>query len=166
LIFFSEDIPGGYGWIFPKRDVANVGVGVDKEFGKSPKEVLDKFLEKVQDIVHKKVLKMHAGLIPVSGMDVLEEKGILFVGDAAAMAHPVTGAGVSNAFLAASILAEAVLEGRDVAKRYKRECLSFFGSIFGHALKRRELFLSVWREGKKLSSVLEKVWVGFRDYYE
>ena len=28
-IFLSADIPGGYGWLFPKGDVANLGAGVD-----------------------------------------------------------------------------------------------------------------------------------------
>ena len=30
-IFLSAGIPGGYGWLFPKREVANVGAGVAPE---------------------------------------------------------------------------------------------------------------------------------------
>lgn len=165
LIFFSEEIPGGYGWVFPKGNVANVGVGIDKSFRRNPKEVLDNFLKKIQDIVEINPLEVHAGLVPIQGMDVLFHGALFFIGDAAGMAHPVTGAGICNAIQAATLLAECILRGGNIAGNYEKECHEVFGSAFERAIKKRELFLSVWKEGKELSKILEKVWIGFGGYY-
>ena len=57
-VYFRKYIPGGYGWVFPKDNVCNVGVGVNLKFGIPPREALKKFVKELvnQEIIFNKRL--------------------------------------------------------------------------------------------------------------
>ncbi|MCX8060513.1 MAG: NAD(P)/FAD-dependent oxidoreductase, partial [Aquificaceae bacterium] len=59
LVYFREYIPGGYGWLFPKGQVANVGVGVDPYFSVNVVESLKRLVGELvaEGLVENKVLK-------------------------------------------------------------------------------------------------------------
>jgi geranylgeranyl reductase family protein len=63
-VYFDREYPGGYAWLFPKGDVANVGVGVKRELGGLPKEAFRRFEERVKDRIGK-LVSITAGRIPV-----------------------------------------------------------------------------------------------------
>ncbi|MEZ6031457.1 MAG: NAD(P)/FAD-dependent oxidoreductase, partial [Hyphomonadaceae bacterium] len=98
-IFLSADIPGGYGWLFPKRDTAHVGVGVDAAFRTRLKPLLERLRSKLLDEarIGAEVLAITGGAIPAGGiLDPVAAIGgrpVLLAGDAAGLANPVTGAG-------------------------------------------------------------------------
>lgn len=101
-------VPLGYGWIFPKRDHLNLGFGVPFKKGKDLKAITQNFIEnrsRLNVIDHKAL----AHWIPFAkvGAPVVKD-GVLLVGDAAGMADPTTGAGISWAALSSALAAPRV----------------------------------------------------------
>jgi geranylgeranyl reductase family protein len=104
-------LPGGYGWIFPKGDHVNVGVGGDESEGPRLREELRQMCEEY-------------GVDPAAATDVrgyrlpmrtrataLVRNNALLVGDAAGLVDPFSGDGMYEAFLSAQLAAEAILAG-------------------------------------------------------
>ena len=117
-------IPLGYGWIFPKRDHLNLGFGVPFKKGKDLKAITQHFVAKrsgLNVIDH----KAPAHWIPFAkvGAPVVRE-GVLLVGDAAGMADPATGAGISwaakSSALAAPAIQDAVMGDPSALPRYQQ----------------------------------------------
>ena len=66
-IYLSNKMPGGYGWLFPKGDVANIGMGVyadQKELLKPALEDLHKRIAKTGQ-VGTEIIGYTGGAIPV-----------------------------------------------------------------------------------------------------
>ena len=115
LVLELATVPGGYGWIFPKGDHVNVGVGGWGEEGPRLRR-------------HLQVLCEHYGIEPdeLSGVrghrlpmrrreTVLAHGRALLVGDAAGVLDPVSGDGIYEAFVTGRLASEhvfALLEGR------------------------------------------------------
>jgi flavin-dependent dehydrogenase len=102
-IFLSAEIPGGYGWLFPKDDVANLGAGVDPAHkARLNKDIVAGLHSSLvaNDRVGSEILGLTGGPIPVGGM--LRPRGmsgdtlVLLAGDAAGLANPVTGASIGR----------------------------------------------------------------------
>jgi geranylgeranyl reductase family protein len=103
-------IPGGYGWVFPKGDHVNVGVGGWEAEGPKLRGHLaeicrrhgidDAGLESVRG--HRLPLR-RAGFVPARGR-------ALLVGDAAGLVDPLTGDGMYEAFISARLAADAALD--------------------------------------------------------
>jgi geranylgeranyl reductase family protein len=101
-------LPGGYGWIFPKRD--HLSVGVFKAIpGKAIglKKALEKFIASEAVLLDPKILHMQGHQIPLGGKTRTLHKGrVLLVGDAANLADPWMGEGISYAVVSARLAAE------------------------------------------------------------
>jgi len=84
LIFFRDYIPGGYGWIFPRGDHANVGVGVDPRYPVRVGEVLSRFVEEVRSLglIRGSEIRRSGGWIPAEGMKEPLRGRIMLVGSA------------------------------------------------------------------------------------
>ena len=103
-------IPGGYGWVFPKGDHVNVGVGGWESEGPRLRGHLAELcrqhgidesgLESVRG--HRLPLR-RPGFVPARGR-------ALLVGDAAGLVDPLTGDGMYEAFVSARLAAEAALD--------------------------------------------------------
>ncbi|MDI6800143.1 MAG: geranylgeranyl reductase family protein [Actinomycetota bacterium] len=83
-VYFSKSFPGGYGWLFPKGEVANVGVGVDPKFGIAPINALKGFIGQLisEGRVKDRIIQRTAGLIPSGGLIDLVQGNMLLAGDA------------------------------------------------------------------------------------
>ena len=46
-VYFRDYIYGGYGWVFPKGNKANVGIGVDIKTKLEPSEILNMFIDEL-----------------------------------------------------------------------------------------------------------------------
>ncbi|WP_448587966.1 geranylgeranyl reductase family protein [Thermocrinis sp.] len=163
LIFFREYIPAGYGWIFPKGKVANVGVGLDPSFGINVMKSLELFFEEVvkEGFVEKRILKRTGGWIPADGLlDVLREK-VMLVGDAGGFCHPITGGGIANAVLSGSMCAEAILSGRLVD--FEEAVEDTFGETLRRASHKRKSYMREWNN---LRQRVPRTWIAFREYWE
>jgi geranylgeranyl reductase family protein len=101
-------LPGGYGWIFPKRDHLSVGVFraiPGKAIGL--KKALEKFIASEAVLLDPKILHLQGHHIPLGGQTRTLHKGrVLLVGDAANLADPWMGEGISYAVVSARLAAE------------------------------------------------------------
>lgn len=103
---FPKQNPIGCFWIFPKRDLFNVGVArFHTGLGPSLKGLLDEFRNNHPLTAKKQVLSARAGLIPAKLASRLHGDGCLVVGDAAGFTDPVTGGGIQAAIRSGEVAA-------------------------------------------------------------
>ncbi|HZL26934.1 MAG TPA: geranylgeranyl reductase family protein [Acidobacteriaceae bacterium] len=142
LVFDFSPIPGGYGWLFPKGDHINIGVGAfaPKETRGDPssaaassspkvgptdalvKQVTRTLLaaytrQKLGVDLPKEVTGQHLGM---GGHLYVPHGRVLLAGDAAGLVDPLTGEGIHSAIVSGQAAAAAILETRDVAAAYAR----------------------------------------------
>ncbi|MEK6679116.1 MAG: NAD(P)/FAD-dependent oxidoreductase [Nitrospirota bacterium] len=170
-VYFRDYIHGGYGWVFPKGNKANVGIGVDTSFGLDPSEALDRFVDELfkSGRIEKKILNSTGGLIPVGGIIGLRKDNILLCGDAAGQCNPITGAGISNAVLCGSlageIAAKAVIDDNlDILLEYDEAIDELVAHSINHAVEKRRHLQQHWGKDT-LSEALKTCWIAFEGYY-
>ncbi len=163
LIFFRDYIPGGYGWVFPKGKLANVGVGVDPFFKVNVMASLRKFVEEVtaEGLVEKRIVKRTGGWIPAEGVKKPLRERILLVGDAGGFCHPITGGGIANAVLTGSMAAQSLLEGDP--QEYEEEALEVFGPTLNRAAQKRKKLMKRWDD---LKFIIPRTWIAFDEYWK
>jgi geranylgeranyl reductase family protein len=104
------DIPGGYGWIFPKGDHANVGVGGWQEVGPELRTHLQRLCD-AHGLDPGALYALRGHRLPLRrpGTRIASERALL-VGDAAGLIDPVSGDGMYECFVSARLAAAAVVE--------------------------------------------------------
>jgi geranylgeranyl reductase family protein len=103
-------VPGGYGWIFPKGDHVNVGIGGNESEGPRLREHLRKLcalheldLDDATDTRGYRLPMRRPGSPLARGTTAV-------IGDAAGLVDPFSGDGMYEAFLSAKLVADATLE--------------------------------------------------------
>ena len=105
------DIPGGYGWVFPKGDHVNVGVGAWQDEGPRIREHLARVCEAHGlDPAQLGSLRGHRLPLRRPATRLAGERALL-VGDAAGLIDPVSGDGMYECFVSSRLAAEAILAG-------------------------------------------------------
>jgi geranylgeranyl reductase family protein len=106
------DIPGGYGWVFPKGDHVNVGVGAWQDEGPRIREHLAHVC-RAHDLDPEQLDGLRGHRLPLRRREtrIVNERGLL-VGDAAGLIDPVSGDGMYECFVSSRLAAEAILTGR------------------------------------------------------
>lgn len=101
-------IPGGYGWIFPKKDHLSTGVGGSLCQAKRLKPGYQKVLSS-QDLGDYEITKLRSHFLPVrrNGAAIQQERSLL-LGDAAGLVDPLTGEGIYYAIKSAQIAAPII----------------------------------------------------------
>jgi geranylgeranyl reductase family protein len=175
-IFLRPEIEGGYGWLFPKGTVGNLGLGVLP----SRKALLKPLLcELHMELVAARRVgpRIHAttgGAIPVGGIAGLAASlgatTVMLAGDAAGLVNPVTGAGINPAVLSgrmAGRAAAAVIAGDSTATGdYAEEAEDLFGPSIALALRRRREVLAAYTAGQKPDdAALRRGWIAYSDYW-
>ena len=104
--------PGGYGWIFPKADHLSVGVGVFADGGarRRLRDELSRYLH-ATGLGDASLLRVRGAPIPVRPR-IAARGPVLLAGDAAGLADPLTGEGISLAILSGRLAAESLLAVR------------------------------------------------------
>ncbi len=104
-------VPGGYGWLFPKGDHANLGVGGWGTEGPRLRDHLGRLalahgltLDDLSDLRGHRLPMRRLGTPAAAGR-------VLLVGDAAGLVDPLSGDGMYEAFVSARLAADAVLAG-------------------------------------------------------
>jgi len=170
-VYFDKRFYGGYAWLFPKRDSANVGLGIKLRSGGNAdiKRLLAYFVQKIvrQGKIFASPIATTMGLIPVSGPVNSVKENIVLVGDAAGQTHPITGAGISQAVICGRIAARAIikaLKNRDLKalNQYELEWHALFYDELKRASERRNLMEQNWNNLKKY---FKRIWVSFPEYY-
>ncbi|MBS1263272.1 MAG: Digeranylgeranylglycerophospholipid reductase [Methanonatronarchaeales archaeon] len=139
LLEFGPDLVG-YRWIFPKSEVeANVGLGWSTVRGPDdPWGVLGEFLERrVEGVEVRGQTAGVIGTVPAEPLYV-PGNGVAKVGDAAGLADPSNGEGMSSAVVSARLLAEAVYSG--TLPRYERRVKE----VLGPQLRNSRFLRRVW----------------------
>ena len=174
-IFLSGDIPGGYGWLFPKGKVANIGLGVRPQDKSRLKELLEQLHSRmIQDgRVGDDVLGYTGGPIPVGGMvqpyGHLKDTLVLLVGDAAGLTNPVTGAGINSAVLSGRLAGQYAGEflsgNSNAAADYCEELEDLFKPALERALKRRREVLATFDGTGPAPDDLRRGWIAYSEYW-
>ena len=181
--FFSPYIHCGYGWLFPKTDKVNLGIGTDSAHEvKNIFTVFKKHLhlsgiitenpESSQNLLLKEKVPTVTGLIPDSGIvDTPVSEGFILVGDAAGLCNPITGAGIYNSVYSARLVSEIIFKSLklkdlkillEIRQVYEKE----FGNAFNRAISKKIYMKNNWNnKAVQFPGLIRKIWVAFKDFY-
>ncbi len=173
-IWLSDEFPGGYGWLFPKGPVANLGIGADRHFEDDLKAPLDRLHARLvaRGLVGREILSRTGGAIPVGGMRAsLVVESVLFVGDAAGLTHPVTGAGIAAAVESGECAGRAAARFARTAEEavltgYDEDMRDQYGVTLERAAARRRDLERHWRTPSAQDDcTLRRGWIAFPEYF-
>jgi flavin-dependent dehydrogenase len=114
LVFDFAPLPGGYGWLFPKGDHINIGMGA---FAPDANETQLKSVTRtlladyathklgIRELPH--ITGQHLGM---GGQAYIPLGRVLLIGDAAGLCDPLTGEGIHSAIVSGQAAAAAILE--------------------------------------------------------
>ena len=173
-IYLSDDFPGGYGWVFPKGEVANVGLGIDRRFGDDLGTPLEGLVAELAErgLVENRVLGRTGGSIPVGGLRPMVHDGpVLLVGDAAGLTHPITGAGIPAALVSGERAGEAAAEylaeaDAEALADFEEDVRDQFETSVNRGVARREELERVWgTPGARADRPHRRGWIAFSEYF-
>jgi geranylgeranyl reductase family protein len=154
-IFISSDI-FGYGWIFPKKEHLNIGIG---GLSSKTKNVSASFVRFIRLLKKMKLIptdikdgKFKAYSVPVTGLlKKVHADRVVLCGDAAGSSSPTYGEGVYYAMTSGQIASEVVLEALDEENvfsdglsSYRKKLMEDFGFDHESALNLQRQALNVW----------------------
>jgi flavin-dependent dehydrogenase len=171
-VFFDHRIYGGYGWLFPKGDEANVGIGM-KNRGDGGHNICKVLLDLLSSLAAQGKIKgkpfdIVAGRIPAEAPRAITGGNILLAGDAAGHTHPITGAGIPQAVIGGRMAgkwAARAVESGDLGNLagYQSEWLNLFGETLEQGFSRRLLLERKWDQ---LEEIIKCCWITFKEYHE
>jgi geranylgeranyl reductase family protein len=172
-IFLSADIPGGYGWLFPKGDRAHIGAGVDPAHRPALKPIVARLHASLVGAgrVGTRVLALTGGAIPAGGLlkpwGMAGEALVLLAGDAAGLTNPVTGAGIAAAVSSGTLAGEAAAAwragDRAAGEAYEDELRGLFQPALDRALERRRERAAQGAHAG--SAALRRAWIAYPEYW-
>jgi len=105
-------VPGGYGWVFPKGDHANLGVGGWMAEGPRLRDHLER-LACAHGVDPAALTEVRGHRLPMRELGAPAARGrVLLVGDAAGLVDPLSGDGMYEAFVSSKLAATSILAGR------------------------------------------------------
>ncbi len=170
-VYFTEGIFAGYGWLFPKNNIANVGLGLKQGVHSkdSIRKILDRFVDMLKSMgkVKGDPIGFAAGWIPSEPVRKTVYDSVALVGDAAGHTHAITGAGIfASVFggkMAGKWAARAVHENDiTMLNQYDDEWQDLMSDTLDRAYQRRQYMETHWDD---FQTTVQKCWVAFRDYY-
>jgi len=149
LVFDFAPLPGGYGWLFPKADHINIGVGAfAPATGASHAQLKQVTRALLLDYAQQKLgvttLSHITGQqLGMGGHTYIPRGRVLLVGDAAGLVDPLTGEGIHSAVVSGQAAAAAILECdlndhlNEVAAAYARHLAPLLKTLtFSHRAAR------------------------------
>lgn len=170
-VYFDERFFGGYAWLFPKGNMANVGLGIKRGKGINIiRKNLGYFLHELKEKnrITGEISGYMAGWLPAESPRNIIKDNVMLAGDAAGQTHPITGAGVSPAVICGNMAGEWAAEAlkKDdpgILAEYEAEWMDLYGESQERAFRRRELMEKNWHT---LDKIIKKCWVAFEEYYK
>ncbi|MFW9967858.1 MAG: NAD(P)/FAD-dependent oxidoreductase [Candidatus Thorarchaeota archaeon] len=148
----------GYGWIFPKLDTINVGLGIVGKYAKGLPRYFESFIKMLRrDGYIRKSVDLSASkgaLLPTGGTIAKSySQRCLLIGDSAGMVNPITGGGIAHAMVAGKIAAAVLarnlendaLEDSDLS-RYQTLWMTEFGKEIKSQLIVQKVFTGVFAD--------------------
>ena len=176
-VYFDPRYFGGYAWVFPKGDRANVGIGIHSAHTNKIKQLLNLFC---QDLMAQHVLpdavvySKTAGRIPCGGLvECLAAGNLLVAGDAAGCTHPVTGGGIFNAVVSGQLAAESIARyfNNKMAKgpivvSYEQDLRKELGPQLDKGRRKILTRDANWvDDSQKFAAIIRNSWIAFPEYY-
>jgi digeranylgeranylglycerophospholipid reductase len=156
-LYFGTVAPGGYAWMIPKDDGANIGLGVQPQMAGhvNLRPLLEKFAKKY-DV--QEVCTVGGGWVPASGPIPRTVKGRnLLAGDAAGMVMASNGGGVCVAMisgeLAGQAAADTVQKGAPL-EAYERAWREQAGPTLKYSLHSKRLADIFFRNDRSLEWIM------------
>lgn len=123
-----------YAWMIPMGgNRVNIGLGVKAVHGHlNPKEVLYSHFHLWPELIGSSLIEAKWGVVPTrSPITPLCSNGVMFVGDAACQANPISGGGIGSSLaagkLAGGVAADVIKRGHDLMEYHERY-LSAYGN--------------------------------------
>lgn len=136
--------PHGYAWAFPKKNHVSIGVLSTAQRGRDLKSAMARYLERL-GCASAIQIEQHGYVIPVSPRKgPFVRKRVLLVGDAAGLADPVTGEGISFAIRSGLMAAQSLIDGHLDEEAVR--------STYSHSLA--ETILPELQRGRQLARLL------------
>jgi digeranylgeranylglycerophospholipid reductase len=172
-IWLAPEYPGGYAWLFPKGATANLGLGMDSRLTRDLKQPLDRLhaMLVAEGRLDPEILARTGGPIPVGGMrSSLAERNVAFVGDAAGLTHPITGAGIAAAIISGEYAGESAARycagDAEAWRAYEEEIRDQFETSLARAVARRRWLVSRWKSADARSDGFHRrAWIAFPEYF-
>lgn len=102
--FHKPYAPFGYAWLFPLNNtLANIGLGIPGGQNVDIAKLLDAYIKSITYGGHKINSTFKACVPSAAPLTRLIKDNVLIVGDAARIAHPLSGSGIGNAYFSGSI---------------------------------------------------------------
>jgi flavin-dependent dehydrogenase len=171
-------ISAGYGWVFPKREHLSIGVGTTKRGAANLPECYRRYLDLLA-IGTPLREERHGYLIPCRPREgMFDARRVLFTGDAAGLADPVTAEGITAGILSGQLAARAILEGKFAEAAVKRAYRSALEStLFAELRIARWLAWVLYecprlrvallsRHGQRMSELMTRIVTGETTYRE
>ncbi len=161
LVFDFAPLPGGYGWLFPKADHINIGVGAFAPSFAAPSSqkrlpsAKDPAQQDIKHVTRALLLnyaqqKLGVTTLPhitgqqlgMGGHAYVPRGRVLLVGDAAGLVDPLTGEGIHSAIVSGQAAAAAILDcdlynQPDIAAAYARHLSPLLKTLaFSHRAAR------------------------------
>ena len=141
-MYFGSAAPGGYAWMIPKSDGANLGLGVPPgHSGRTLKSRLESFCSGLGG--HDGPKLQTSGLVPSSGPVAETVRGnVLLCGDAAGQVMASNGGGIPIAVVcgrAAGETAAAFLKGGTPLREYEMRWKAEVGQVLTNSLHTKKL---------------------------
>jgi geranylgeranyl reductase family protein len=138
----------GYGWVFPKNEHLNIGIGEIKPMsnklkGKTNlKEVFRNYMGilKENNIIpnNLKIGKIQGGALPISLLEKTYSDRVILCGDAGGFINPVSGEGIYYAMASGEIAAKVIvdaLKSGDASERFLSRYQKIWKKDFGKDIK-------------------------------
>ena len=136
-------IPGGYGWVFPKADHLNLGVGGWRYLAGGFRSKLSRYAH-AHGIPVSQLRNVRGHHLPVRRPGSPPARGpVLLLGDAAGLIDPLSGEGIYAAILSGSAAAQALLAagaGPQTAALYTREVEERLGPELRDSSRLQDVF--------------------------
>jgi len=138
----------GYGWVFPKKDSVNIGIGEIKPSAPQTanrlnlKEFYENYIHLLKEskIIPPtiKLGKIQGGILPLNPLKKTFADRIVLCGDAAGLMNPLTGDGIDYAMSSGKIAAEVcteALEADDTSAFFLSKYQQLWKNDFGKEIK-------------------------------
>jgi digeranylgeranylglycerophospholipid reductase len=149
----------GYGWVFPKHEHINIGVGqiiLNKTFIKYKKNLRDIYYQYITLLKKKHHIpstidtkKIKGAAIPTCPLKKTYEDQVILCGDAAGLINPFTGDGIEYAMVSGQIASEVCKEALDAnnttksfLSRYQQRWQQDFGKDINILLRAQRGWVS------------------------
>ena len=124
LIFDFAPLPGGYGWLFPKGDHINIGVGAfapvnEAQLKGATRALLAEYTQAklgVSMITDSGLSKITGQYLGMGGSAYVPSGRVLLAGDAAGLVDSLTGEGIHSAIVSGQAAAAAILAHADTVR--------------------------------------------------